>query len=51
MLQPGFFPPMTSEAYQAYMNFCYAQTQTQAQTGQVPYSVPPPATFAQPLTH
>ena len=50
MLQSGFFPPMTSEAYQAFMNFWYAQTQTQAQAGQVPYPVPPPATFAQPLT-
>ena len=24
MSQPGFFPPMTLEAYQAYMNFWYA---------------------------
>ena len=30
MPQPGFFPPMTPEAYQAFMNFWYAQTQTQA---------------------
>ena len=32
------------------MNFWYAQTQTQAQAGQVPYPIPPPATFAQPST-
>ena len=50
MPQPGFFPPMTLEAYQAYMNFWYAQTQAQAQTGQVPYPVPLPATFAQTST-
>ena len=50
MPQPGFFPPMTPEAYQAYMNFWYAQTQAQAQTGQVSYPVPLRATFAQPLT-
>ena len=30
MPQPGFFPPMTSEAYQAYANFWYAQAQAQA---------------------
>ena len=39
-----------SKAYQAYMNFWYAQTQTQAKTGQVPYPTPPPMTFAQPST-
>ena len=50
MPQPGFFPPMTPEAYQTYMNFLYAQTQAQAQASQVSYPVPPPATFAQPLT-
>ena len=33
MSHPGFFPPMTFEAYQAYMNFWYAQTQAQAQVG------------------
>ena len=27
MAQPGFFPPMTSEAYQTYVNFWYAQAQ------------------------
>ena len=27
MPQQGFFPPMTLKAYQAYMNFWYAQTQ------------------------
>ena len=37
---------MTPEAYQTYMNFWYAQTQA----GQMPYPVPPPATFAQPST-
>ena len=50
MPQPRFFPPMTPEAYQTYMNFLYAQTQAQAQAGQVSYPVPPPATFAQPST-
>ena len=48
MPQPGFFPPMTPKAYQTYMNFWYAQTQ--AQTGQVPYSAPPPTTFTQSST-
>ena len=33
MPQPGFFPPMTLEAYQAYMNFWYRQTQAQTQAG------------------
>ena len=32
------------------MNFWYAQTQAQAQIGQVSYPVPPPATFAQTST-
>ena len=41
---------MAPEAYQAYMNFWYAQTQAQAQAGQVSYPVPPPATFAQTST-
>ena len=50
MPQPGFFPPMTPEAYQTYMNFWYAQTQAQAQAGQVPYPIPPPTTFAQTST-
>ena len=27
MPQPGFFPPMTREACQTYMNFWYSQTQ------------------------
>ena len=27
MPQPGFFPSMTPETYQAYMNFWYTQTQ------------------------
>ena len=50
MPQPGFFPPMTLEAYQAYMNFWYAQSQAQAQAGQVLYLAPPPTIFAQSLT-
>ena len=50
MPQPRFFPPMTFEVYQAYMNFWYAQTQAQMQVGQVPYPAPPPTTFAQPST-
>ena len=41
---------MTLEAYQAYMNFWYAQTQAQTQVGQMPYSAPLPTTFAQPST-
>ena len=50
--QPGFFPPMTPEAYQAYMNFWYAQSQAQVPVGQMPYPVPPPpqAVHAQPST-
>ena len=55
MPQPGFFPSMTPEAYQAYMNFWYAQTQAQTQAGQTLYMVPPPpppspTTHAQPST-
>ena len=52
MPQPGFFPPMTPEAYQAYMNFWYAQSQAQVPAGQMPYLVPPPpqAVHAQPST-
>ena len=50
MPQLGFFPPMTLKAFQAYMNFWYAQTQAQAQAGQISYSAPPPMTFAQPST-
>ena len=42
MPQPRFFPPMTPEAYQTYLNFWYAQTQAQVPAGQMPYSVPPP---------
>ena len=41
---------MTPEAYQAYMNFGYAQTQAQMQAGQMPCSAPPPTTYAQPST-
>ena len=42
---------MTPKVYQAYMNFWYAQTQAQTQTGQTPYMVPtPPTTYAQPST-
>ena len=33
MPQPGFFPPMTPEAYQAYANFWYAQAQAQVGLG------------------
>ena len=50
MPQSRFFPPMTSEVYQAYMNFWYNQTQAQAQTRQMPYLALPPMTFAQPST-
>ena len=54
MPQPGFFPPMTPETYQAYMNFWYAQTQAQTQEGHMPFMVPPPppppTTHAQPST-
>ena len=48
MSQPGFFPLMTSEAFQAFTNYWYAQVQAQAQAGQGQYPVPPTATFAQP---
>ena len=41
---------MTLEAFQAYMNFWYAQTQAQMPVGQMPYLVPPPMTHAQPST-
>ena len=41
---------MTLEAYQAYMNFWYAQTQAQMPAGQMPYPIPPPTTHAQPST-
>ena len=41
---------MTLEAYQAYMNFWYAQTQAQMPVGQMPYPVPLPTTHAQPST-
>ena len=44
--QPEFFSPMTLEAYQTYINFWYAQTQTQTQMGQAQYLVPPTTTFA-----
>ena len=50
MLQPRFFPPMTLEAYQVYMNFWYAKAQTQTQTGQAQYLMPPTITFAHPTT-
>ena len=46
MPQLIYFQPMTLEAFQAYMNFWYAQTQ--AQSGQGQYLVPPMATVAQP---
>ena len=51
MPQQGFYPPMTPEAYQAYVNFWYAQAQAQAPTqiGPAPYPAPP-TTFAQSLT-
>ena len=45
MPQPGFFPPMIFEAFQAY-NFWYAQAQ--AQVSQAQYPMPPMATLAQP---
>ena len=41
---------MTFEAYQAYMNFWYTQTQAQSQVKKMLYSAPPPTTFAQPST-
>ena len=52
MPQPGFFPPMTPEAYQTYMNFWYAQSQTQVPVRQMPYPIlPPPQTaHTQPST-
>ena len=50
MPQSGSFPPMTPEAYQAYMDFWYAQTQAQMPVWQMPYPVPPPTTHAQPST-
>ena len=50
MPQSRFFPPMTSEVYQAYMNFWYNQTQAQTQTGKMPYLAPLPMTFAQSST-
>ena len=46
MPQLRFFPPMTLEAYQAYMNFWYAQTQAQTQARQMPYPTLPSTTFA-----
>ena len=47
MPQPGFFPPMTLEVYQAYMNFWYAQTQAQTQDGQMSNPALSPIIFAQ----
>ena len=38
---------MTLEAYQAYMNFWYAQAQAHTQMGQTQYLVPSTATFVQ----
>ena len=43
MSQLYFFPLMTSKAFQAYVNFWYAQSQAQA--GQRQYLVPLIATF------
>ena len=45
MPQPGFVPPMTFEALQAFINYWYAQAQAQASQGK--YPVPPTITFAQ----
>ena len=42
---------MTSEAYQAYVNFWYAQAQAQAQAGKGQFPMPPTTTFPQLLTH
>ena len=51
MPQLGFFSLMTPKAYQASMNFWYAQTQAQMPVGQMSYPVPPPpTTHAQPST-
>ena len=47
MPQPGLYPPMTPKAYQAFMNFWYAQAQAQTQMGQTQYPVPPTMTFTQ----
>ena len=41
---------MTPEAYQAYMNFWYVQSQAQTQARQMPNPVPPPIIFVQPST-
>ena len=38
---------MTPEAYQAFVNFWYAQAQAQTQMDQTQYPVPPQMTFAQ----
>ena len=53
MPKPRLFSPMTLKAYQAYMNFWYAQTQAQTLAGQMPYTAHPPhppTTYAQPST-
>ena len=50
MPQPGFFPPMTPEAYQAYANFWYAQAQAQAQARLGQFPMPPMTTFLQSST-
>ena len=50
MPQLEFFSPITPKAYQAYMNFWYAQAQAQTQTDQAQYLVPPTITFAQHTT-
>ena len=48
MPQSDFFLPMTLVAFQAYMNFWYAQTQTRIGKGQYPMSST--TAFAQPST-
>ena len=50
ILQPGFFLPMTPEAYQAYANFWYAQEQAQAQAGLGQFPMPPMTTLPQSST-
>ena len=50
MPQPGFFPPMTPETYQAYANFWYTQAQAQAQARLGQFLMPPTTTLPQSST-
>ena len=47
MPQPGFFPPITPQVFQAYTKLWQAQVQAQSQAKQGQYLVPPTTTFAQ----